>query len=141
MTDTSPDAEQSCNNDLPPWDKMLEVADLYLKYCDCQPLPLFDPSSFKRTLHNRDPEILYCIFSLAIRFSKDNSGDQDNAHQTTNFPRLARALAMNRITEGRIELSTLQTLCMLSILDQTREFLFPAAALRPAFMRPSQLIV
>lgn len=122
MAHTPPVAGQPHDSELPPLDRILEVGDLYLMYCDCQPLPLFDPLSFKRTLHSRDPEVLYCILSLATRFSKDHHLEEDGASQETNFAHLARTLAMRRITEGRIELSTLQTLCMLTLIDQTREF-------------------
>lgn len=95
------------------------IGQLYLKYCDCQPLPLFDPSNFIESLDSRDSEVILCIQALALRFSKLESTINSQAvlQNATDNTKRSRSLVMNRIAEGRVELSTLQSLCLLSLLD------------------------
>lgn len=94
---------------------MLTVARDYLRYCDIQPIPLFDPESFIDTLADRDPEVIYGVLALAGRFS----GDQDSPQQRDGaaYTREAHRLVMERVTEGRVELSTIQSLCLLSLIE------------------------
>lgn len=100
---------------LPPWPVVLTVARDYLRYCDIQPIPLFDPESFIDTLADRDPEVIYGVLALAGRFS----GDQDSPQQRDGaaYTREAHRLVMERVTEGRVELSTIQSLCLLSLIE------------------------
>src|ERR1700749_1199815 len=52
---------------LPPWDIVEAYAQLYLKHCNYQPLPLFS-ESLMISLSSRDPELLLAILALASRF-------------------------------------------------------------------------
>lgn len=99
---------------------MLSAAELYLLYCDSQPLPLFHRDSFLGTLDSRDPEVIYAMMALSIRFSENLYRDTRELMRLVNsYAEVARSLVMNRISEGPVELSTLQCLCLLSLVDFT----------------------
>ncbi|OJJ44121.1 hypothetical protein ASPZODRAFT_72610 [Penicilliopsis zonata CBS 506.65] len=113
-------AVQDCPVVLPTWEKVLAIAELYLIYCDCQPLPLFHRDSFIAGLGGREPEIIYAILALAIRFSEDTYRDtEDLVKQINGYAEVARSLVMKRVSQGPVELSTLQCLCLLSLVDFT----------------------
>lgn len=101
-------------------EKEESVGKLYLLYCDCQPLPLFNRASLIRTLRSRDPEVIYAMIALTIRFSnEDFPDDVDSSHLANKYAEMARTLVMRRVSEGPVELSTLQCLCLLSLVDFT----------------------
>lgn len=105
---------------LPSWEQVLSIAELYLLYCDSQPLPLFHKDSFLRTLEGRDPEVIYAMMALSVRFAEDLYRDTNELVKLVNgYAEVARSLVMKRISEGPLELSTLQCLCLLSLVDFT----------------------
>ncbi|KAF7590441.1 hypothetical protein BBP40_002845 [Aspergillus hancockii] len=105
---------------LPTWENVLAIAELYLLYCDSQPLPLFHRDSFLSSLGNRDAEIIYAILALSVRFAEDQYRDaNDLAVRINGYTEVARNLVMKRVSEGPVELSTLQCLCLLSLVDFT----------------------
>ena len=106
---------------LPPWKDIVAAAELYLLYCDCQPLPLFNRDSFIVTLETRDPEVLLSMLALASRFSEDPNIRANLAEIAKGYVESARALVNRRLSDGPIELSTLQTLCLLSLVDFTSQ--------------------
>lgn len=106
---------------LPPWDEIMPIAELYLLYCDSQPLPLFHRSSFLASLPTRDVEVIYAIFALSLRFSDSYHNTRDLAEQVNGYAEVARGLVMKRVSEGPVEVSTLQCLCLLSLVDFTSE--------------------
>ncbi|KAE8349668.1 hypothetical protein BDV28DRAFT_140745 [Aspergillus coremiiformis] len=105
---------------LPMWDNVLAIGELYLLYCDSQPLPLFHRATFLSSLRNRDPELIYAILALGVRFAEGQSRDaSDLMARISGYTEVARSLVMKRISEGPVELSTLQCLCLLSLVDFT----------------------
>lgn len=104
---------------LPPYEMIKSLAEKYLLYCDCQPLPLFHPGTFIATLGTRDPELLLSILALALRFSDDLNVRSRREELITNYAEEARKAVMRRVSEGPIELSTLQSLCLLTVVDFT----------------------
>ena len=108
---------------LPPWDEILPIAELYMLYCDSQPLPLFHRSSFLASLPTRDVEIIYAVLSLSIRFSDKYHSSGDLKEQVNGYAEVARGLVMKRVSEGPVEISTLQCLCLLSLVDFTSKVL------------------
>ncbi|KAF9890882.1 hypothetical protein FE257_005458 [Aspergillus nanangensis] len=105
---------------LPSWEKVTSIAQLYLLYCDSQPLPLFYRDDFLSSLGSRDPELVYAILALSIRFAEDQYQDINELMVRINgYTEVARSLVMKRVSEGPVELSTLQSLCLLSIIDFT----------------------
>ncbi|GAB1192365.1 hypothetical protein APSETT444_001556 [Aspergillus pseudonomiae] len=76
--------------------------------------------SFLSSLGNRDPEVIYAILALSARFAEDQYRDSnDLAARTSGYTEVARSLVMRRVSEGSVELSTLQCLCLLSLVDFT----------------------
>lgn len=104
---------------LPPWDEIVPLAELYLLYCESQPLPLFHRSSFIASLQTRDIEIIYAILALSLRFSNSYRDSHALSEQVNSYAEVARGLVMKRVSEGPVEVSTLQCLCLLSLVDFT----------------------
>jgi len=93
------------------------AAELYLQFCHCQPLPLFSPNHFVNDIASRDLEVRLCIVGLTLRFEDRVRPGTDHQTESRKYLESARPLVMKRITEGRIELSTLQCLCLLASAD------------------------
>ncbi|OOQ86125.1 C6 transcription factor [Penicillium brasilianum] len=104
---------------LPPWDEIIPLAELYVLYCESQPLPLFHTSSFISSLQTRDIEIIYAILALSLRFSNSHRDSRSLSEQVNSYAEVARGLVMKRVSEGPVEVSTLQCLCLLSLVDFT----------------------
>lgn len=109
---------------LPPWDVIFSTSENYLLYCDCQPLPLFDRSTFMQNLKEREPEVLYSLLALALRFNDDGPYREDRAKVIKDYVEAARALVMKKVMDGLVELCTIQSLCLLSLVDFTGMHLF-----------------
>ncbi|KAH7268534.1 hypothetical protein B0J15DRAFT_510361 [Fusarium solani] len=92
------------------------VARAYLKYCECQPIPLFDETTFVQSLPNREPELVYSVFAIATRFCDPTQVPHPSLDQISHYCEAAYRLVMTRLIDGNVELSTLQTLCLLSLL-------------------------
>lgn len=96
------------------------MAKLYLLYCESQPLPLFHRDTFISSLGSRDPEIIYAMLALSVRFSDQSYRDTNELVNLANsYAEVARSLVMKRVSKGPVELSTLQSLCLLSLVDFT----------------------
>ena len=100
---------------------MSTASRLYLTWCNYQPLPLFGQESvFLETINTRDAELVLAIQAVALRF---NSSDLVAGLSLDSYihecAQKARNLVMERISRGSVELSTLQTLCLLAIFDFT----------------------
>ncbi len=74
------------------------------------------------SLRDRDPEVIYAILGLSLRFSDEAIDDL----LENGYAESARKIVMSRVAEGLVELSTLQTLCLLSLIDFTSRFLLMA---------------
>jgi hypothetical protein len=94
------------------------AGEIYLQYCDCQPLPLFHRGSFLSTLHHRDPELLFAILALTSRFSSHPM----SGCSVGDYIEASRDVAMQRVYEGKVELSTLQSLSLLALVDFTSKY-------------------
>ncbi|KAJ6171438.1 hypothetical protein N7470_000505 [Penicillium chermesinum] len=104
---------------LPPWKQIGPIAELYLLYCDSQPLPLFCRNRFLASLHDRDVEVTLAIIALGIRFTNSYSNTENDISVVNGYAEAARGLVMKRVSEGPVEISTLQCLCLLSLVDFT----------------------
>ncbi|CZR51346.1 related to C6 transcription factor [Phialocephala subalpina] len=107
------EAPSHIDNSLPAWNIVVSAAKTYLQYCDCQPLPLFHCGTFMQTLQDRDPEVLFSILALALRF-RDN---ESLASNVSGHFEAARSRVSKRLSDGNVELSTIQTLCLLTLVD------------------------
>lgn len=90
-----------------------------MQFCDCQPLTLFDGENFLETIKDRSPEVLFAILALALRFSDEPVLRDNISDLTEGYAEAARRIVMHQVTNGPVELSTLQTLCLLSLIDFT----------------------
>ncbi|KAG7149738.1 hypothetical protein HYQ46_001352 [Verticillium longisporum] len=109
----------SYNQTIPPDLSLKQIAETYQRYCDCRPLALFASkgNSFIDTFIERDDEIICAVIAMAARFLDDGglkSGNICNVEDTTEK---AFQLAIQRVMKGAVEVSTLQTFCLLALLD------------------------
>ncbi|KAI2737274.1 transcriptional regulator family: Fungal Specific TF [Penicillium roqueforti] len=94
-------------------------AELYLTFCNAQPLLLFPHRSSLVSLGKRDPELLLAIEALGVRFKRPGIIDQDIQLEIKIKTERASQMVMMRLASGTVELSTIQTLCLLSMLEFT----------------------
>lgn len=107
-------------SELPSWQTIRNHSLTYLTYCDSQPLPLFHRQSFHQTIGQRDEELLFAILSLTLRFTDDvNDEGGSKEQQIAGYVEASRKLVSRKIFDGTIELSTIQSLCLLSLVDFT----------------------
>ncbi|PLB38272.1 Zn(II)2Cys6 transcription factor [Aspergillus candidus] len=90
------------------------AAHLYLRCCNYQPLPLFHPEGFVESMASRDQELVLAIQAISLRFTAGPAADGVSlrGHATR-----ARSLVMERVNYGRLEVSSLQTLCLLALYE------------------------
>ncbi|KAH7363796.1 hypothetical protein BKA65DRAFT_122525 [Rhexocercosporidium sp. MPI-PUGE-AT-0058] len=112
-------SSRSSETNLPTWDIIQRAAETYLQYCDCQPLPLFQRTNFIQTLKYRQPEILFTILAVASRFIENQQPRTNLTKPTNRFVEAARTIISKQVFEGAVELSTIQALCLLTIIDFT----------------------
>ncbi|KAJ5292959.1 uncharacterized protein N7443_008912 [Penicillium atrosanguineum] len=97
----------------------LALINLYRIFCNFQPLPLFPREGSYASLASRDPELVLAMEALGVRFLGRGVQDSQTNEQITFKTKMASQLVMARLTEGNVELSTIQTLCLLSMLEFT----------------------
>ncbi|KAJ5129603.1 uncharacterized protein N7515_005642 [Penicillium bovifimosum] len=93
--------------------------ELYLTYCNAQPLLLFPLRTSPASLRTRDPELLLAIEALGARFRGQGVSDQTLQTSIKSKTERAAQMVMMRVASGTVELSTIQTLCLLSMLEFT----------------------
>ncbi|CAG9951329.1 unnamed protein product, partial [Clonostachys rosea f. rosea IK726] len=94
------------------------VAELYLTFCWCQPLPLFEPSGFIASFSSRQPEVVYAVSALAIKHVSPSHEEADeHGTKSAGYAQVAYQLVMRRIAEGEVELPTIQAICLLAVFD------------------------
>jgi hypothetical protein len=98
---------------------VLSASRLFLTYCNCQPLPLFHHETFFASLDARDIELQDAIQALAMRFSDGGTTDPNTEQRIRSRTESCRKRVMDRIANGTVELSTLQSLCLLSLIEHT----------------------
>lgn len=67
----------------------------------------------------RDPELLLAIEALGVRFRQQGVDDKDVQLDIKRKTEKACGMVMIRLASGTVELSTIQTLCLLSMLEFT----------------------
>ncbi|CAG8017984.1 unnamed protein product [Penicillium nalgiovense] len=103
-------------------------AEFYLTFCNAQPLLLFPHRSSLVSLGKRDPELLLAIEALGVRFNGPGVIDQDIELEIKRKTERACQMAMMRLASGTVELSTIQTLCLLSMLEFTAGHIIRASS-------------
>lgn len=82
--------------------------------CHNQPLSLFREEGFIETLQCRDQELYLAIRMLVYRFPPGQFTPEKQQAAVT-LSKSCRNLVTDRIANGKIKLSTLQALCILSM--------------------------
>ncbi|KEZ43927.1 Uncharacterized protein SAPIO_CDS4115 [Scedosporium apiospermum] len=104
-----------------------EAIRLYFKWCHNQPISLFTEDKFLETLKSRDHELLLAMQALSLRFPP-NTLTPSKQERLDAMSRLSRQRTMDCLVNRRVKLSTLQSLCLLSMVDMaalTIRSLFP----------------
>jgi hypothetical protein len=70
-------------------------------------------------LKEREPEVLFSLLGLGLRFNEDGPYYEDQAKLIKDYVEAARALVTRKVMDGAVELSTIQSLCLLSLIDFT----------------------
>jgi hypothetical protein len=96
----------------------MDYGRLYLTWCHRQPLQLFEEDGFLESLETRDYELVLALQSLCLRFAA-RTDQNESSEEARSMADTSYRLAMERIARGEVQLSTLQTLCVLSMVDFT----------------------
>lgn len=83
-----------------------------------QPLVMFDAEKFAESLPGRDPELILALQALCLRFPPQ-SLNMESRQRLIAMARTSRQLVMEKIFKSQVELSVLQTLCLLSLFEYT----------------------
>ncbi|CAH0015666.1 unnamed protein product, partial [Clonostachys rhizophaga] len=94
--------------------ELLKAGQLYWTWCHNQPICLFRTENFLDSLRHRDEELCLAIKMLGYR-SPPGQLTPEEREALTTLSDTCRKLVTDRIHSGKIRLSTLQTLCLLSI--------------------------
>ena len=89
---------------------------LYLTWCHWQPIALFNSETFLESLTFRDLELILALQSMSLRYPPSTLTPQTR-ERLSSMAREARRAVMYRIASAEAELSTLQTLCILSMVE------------------------
>lgn len=95
---------------------------MYLTWCHNQPLCFFQADTFLDSLKTREAPLLLALQALALRFPP-GALTLRKKKQLADMANAARQLAMDAIANSQVELSTIQTLCFLSLVDLAGELL------------------
>jgi hypothetical protein len=96
--------------------QLYDLAQTYLAWSHGQPVTLFDPETFVNSIHDRNSELLNSLRAITGRFPPGTL-TMAKQQQLSELATSARRAVMMRVTDGEVELSTLQSLCILSIVD------------------------
>ncbi|KAJ5585576.1 uncharacterized protein N7459_005376 [Penicillium hispanicum] len=100
----------------PPKDIIAESVSLYFQYCHKQPLWLFDPDDLSSPKRCRN-EVIFGIMALALRYSNNHFLQGRADRMCRQYAEAARSLVMLRITQGTVDLSTMQSLCLIALAE------------------------
>ncbi|KAI5464344.1 hypothetical protein BGZ63DRAFT_350398, partial [Mariannaea sp. PMI_226] len=96
--------------------QLCDAGQLYLTCCHHQPLCLFREEGFLDTLQDRDHELRLAIQMLSYRFPPGQLTQERQPAAAALF-QSCRKFVVDRIAQGKVKLSTLQTLCLLSMTE------------------------
>ncbi|KAJ5777681.1 hypothetical protein N7520_000927 [Penicillium odoratum] len=101
---------------MPPKGIVAEGVALYFKYCHKQPLWLFDADelSIPETCRN---EVIFGTLSLALRYSNNPFLEGRTDKMCRHYAEAARSYIMFRIAQGTVDLSTIKSLCLITLAE------------------------
>ncbi|KAJ5914137.1 transcriptional regulator family: Fungal Specific TF [Penicillium tannophilum] len=95
----------------------VSAVQLYLTFCNSQPLPLFPQRISATSLCDRDLELVLSIEAVGLRFRGNGVKECPIEQEITSKTERSCQMVMKRLADGNVELSTIQTLCLLSMLE------------------------
>jgi len=101
---------------MPPKHIITEGIALYFQYCHKQPLWLFDPEDLA-VPENCRSEVIFGILSLSLLYSDSLAREGRTDQMCRQYAEAARSYAMLRITQGKVNLSTLQSFCLIAMAE------------------------
>ncbi|KAJ5717817.1 transcriptional regulator family: Fungal Specific TF [Penicillium malachiteum] len=90
----------------------------FFTFCHAQPLRLFS-QTVSENVDKRDLELVLAMEALGIRFRLDGLEGRLFDLEIRSRVEKAGQMVMARIADGNVELSTIQTMCLLSMLEFT----------------------
>lgn len=105
---------------MPPKHIITEGIALYFQYCHKQPLWLFDPEDLARPENCRN-EVVFGILSLSLCYSDSPALEGRTDEMCRQYAEAARSYAMLRIAQGNVNLSTLQSFCLIAMAEYIGE--------------------
>lgn len=105
---------------MPPKEIIMEGIALYFHYCHKQPLWLFDPE-YMPTPEKCRSEVIFGILSLALRYSNNPFVEGRKDQICRKYAEAAASYSMLRITQGTVDLSTMQSLCLIALAEYISE--------------------
>lgn len=104
---------------LPPDEVMEEVLAVYFQYCHYQPLALFHSQGQGRLLQDCSEVLLLTVLAIALRFSHHRFFEGEKTIAIDHYAQIAQCRISESTAAGKVELSTLQAMCLLSLVDFT----------------------
>jgi len=101
---------------LPSKEIVSEAISLYFRYCHKQPLWLLDPEDLASPETCRN-EILFGVLTLALPYSDNPLIERRKDQMCRQYAESARGLVMFRIAQGSVDLSTMQSLCLIALAE------------------------
>ncbi|KAJ5298101.1 hypothetical protein N7508_008350, partial [Penicillium antarcticum] len=101
---------------IPPTEVIFESFDLYRQYCHKQPLWLFDESDLLAP-EIYSQEIMFGILGLALRYSNNPFVEGRVDELCQQYTEAARGIIMLKIARGGVQLSTIQSLCLIALAN------------------------
>ncbi|KAF5261924.1 hypothetical protein FOXYS1_7370 [Fusarium oxysporum] len=105
--------------------ELLRAGQLYQTWCHNQPVHMFRQEDFLDTLKHRDTELQLAVKMLTYRFPPRQISADKNATLCL-LSASCRKLVTDRFYDGKIRLSTLQTLCLLSMISFSEGYVMQA---------------
>lgn len=113
----------------PPMEIAREGLALYHQYCHMQPLWLFDEEEIACP-DNCPEEVILAILALALRFSKQRRFAERMDLICDKYAESARNHITLQIARGEVQLSTIQSLCLLALANFVgKHFQYPCRQL------------
>ncbi|EED22146.1 C6 transcription factor, putative [Talaromyces stipitatus ATCC 10500] len=104
---------------LPPRNVILEIVELYFRFCHRQPLWLFEREELSSP-EDIAEELVFSLLALTVRFSTTTYfASRSHQQLAQRYGEVARGLTMFRIAQGAVQMSTIQSLCLLAFANFT----------------------
>ncbi|KIX08585.1 uncharacterized protein Z518_03241 [Rhinocladiella mackenziei CBS 650.93] len=101
---------------MPPRDAIADAINAYFQYCHLQPLWLFDRNDLSSVEECRE-ETIFSLLALSLCHSNHSFFKGRSEELSQKYAQLAREHIMLRIAQGKVTLSTIQSLCMLTLAN------------------------